>query len=341
MTSPRGLVLGRSAGLPVLWIFLALISAPLVGMVTKGSFTAPGNWPLYVSLTGAVIGTVGIFVKPKPHGPYLRETLLVAGALLLSTSVIHYSSPLLEPGLFFYGIALCAILISSGRGWIGTSLALLLLAGRLFAVIILQVDPPPGPMEFIDLYSVAVVGLALAWLRFARKLVRNENSFRERGRVAVEKERAREKAFARHRMGNALATSGAQRALQMILIADSITPDLHAEIRLAESALRDHIRCPGLMHPLLTPEIQMARKRGVEVLLLGTFAPSDAPAPLTDRLAGYLAAQIHQASEGSTVTLRQLAPHDQEIAVTLLISSADGDAHLQQLTDQGELATVP
>ena len=337
MFSPRRSVLGQAATLPLLWMFAALISAPVIAAIAKGSFVASDGWPLAVSTAGAVTGSLGILITPRSRPPHVRESTIAIGALITSTSLLLYGTPIAEPGLYFSGIILSCLLVISGWGWLGVGIGIVLVA--LHGIAVLVSSSSASIIDVIDLYSLVVLAIAVAWLRFARRLVRNESAFRSRGRAAIEERRDRERQLAALRMGNALASTGAQRALERVMSSPTIDASLRKESRIAEANLRDHIRCPELEHPLLQHETTAARRRGAEVLLLGTTTSGEHTVIGVD-LARALSAALQNCADGDSVTLRQIPKGASSAAVSLLISDRNGAFELREFTSRGEPITT-
>lgn len=233
-------------------------------------------------------------------------------------------------------MVICAIVVIMGHGALGLWVGSCLVAFRACASLIL--NPQAGPASSIDLYSVVVLAMAYAWLRFVGRLEREERALDARGLIAVEERRERERHLARIRMDGVLASTGARRALTRILQSPCIDADLHRELRTAEAGLRDHLRCPALEHPGLTPEVAAARGRGVEVTLLGP-GPSERGGHdrLTSALADELVLFVREAQAGDRVTIRRLRPNSGPGVLTLLITHPDGSAHRRTFTRDGRL----
>lgn len=137
-------------------------------------------------------------------------------------------------------------------------------------------------------------------------------------------------------MDSALSSTGARTALERIVESTAVDDDLHRELRAAEAGLRDHLRCPCLEHPGLTPEIAAARLRGIEVVLLG---PSPSESGGTDRLtaalAGEVALVVRRAEPGDRITIRRLRTGAGPVVLTLLVLRSDGSARLRSFSRDG------
>lgn len=322
MTSPT--LVGLGARLPLLWIGFLIISAPVASALAKGSFADPENWALFTALFGAILGLVGL-LAPWKRGlsrPRLHVPLMLTGAVITSSVVVLIDTPAYEPSMFSVAVALCSAVILFGDGALGAVVGFALITVRAVAVVL--VVPSPGLMYVIDLYPIALLMVSLVWLRYARHLSRREGGFRARASTALRELQQRERALAELRMRNSIASSGAHSALEQIVRNRVLTDDLHAEIRVAEAALRDHIRCPALEHPQLTTAIATARREGVNVLLLN--ASTDVGDPndvIGDDLATALGDLVRRASPGDDITIRLLARRTNEpIAVSVLLNRA-------------------
>ncbi|WP_029267637.1 MULTISPECIES: hypothetical protein [unclassified Microbacterium] len=322
MTSPT--LVGLGARLPLLWIGFLIISAPVASAIEKGSFAHPENWALFTALFGAILGLVGL-LAPWKRGlsrPRLHVPLMLTGAVITASVVVLIDTPAYEPSMFSVAIALCSAVILFGDGILGAVVGFALITVRAVAVVL--VAPSPGLMYVIDVYPIALLMVSLVWLRYARRLSRREGGFRARASTALRELQQRERALAELRMRNSIASSGAHSALEQIVRTGVLTDDLHAEVRAAEAALRDHIRCPALEHPQLTTAIATARREGVNVLLLN--ASTDVGDPddvIGDELATALGDLVRRASPGDDITVRLLARRTSEpIAVSVLLNRA-------------------
>ncbi|EYT60869.1 MULTISPECIES: hypothetical protein [Microbacterium] len=320
-------LVSRSARLPLVWISLVVTSAPIVSALAKGSFREPQNWPLLVSVVGATIGVLGLVIPwdLRRGRPRLRELLILTGAVLVSSIILLIDTAAYEPSMFTVAIALCCMVIFFGHPALGSTVGFALIAARAVAVIV--VVPSPGLTYIIDLYPIALLSISLIWLRYARRLTLRERGFRARASLALQALQQRERAVAEMRMRNSIASSGAYSALERIVRTGVVTETLHTEIRSAEAALRDHIRCPALEHPQLTATIATARRAGVNVLLLN--ASTDVGEPdrvIGDDLAEAISDLVRQARSGQDVTIRLLARRDDEpIAVSIVRNQSGGE----------------
>ncbi|CAN7170372.1 hypothetical protein LJR045_000302 [Microbacterium sp. LjRoot45] len=316
-------LIGRRARLPLLWVTAGLIAAPLAGALLKGTLLQPENWPLWMAFTGAVIGAAGLLLpwERRVHRqPRVRELLMLTGGAITSSVALLVGTPAYEPSLFTTAVFLCTMVILFGHGALGTCVAGILLA---FRTVTASVRVPDAPVTFlVDLYPLFIVVLALAWLRYARHLARREAGFRANARAELRALQEQERLLADLRMRNSISASGAHHVLERVVQTRTLTPELEREVRMAEAALRDHLRCPRLSEPGLTAEIRAARRRGVEVLLLGE---GDTDRETIGRpLASALEQRLRTTDAGDRVTIR-LLPEDDDAEVSVVVDS-DRDA---------------
>ena len=333
MTRVPSLWVSVSAARALAWVFAVLLIAPIVNAALKGNLTAPGWWILLVAASGGVAAVAAMTVPSITHKPRVRDSLMVAGAILTTTIVLALDSPLYEPSMFALGNALCATLIVFGRLKIGFAVG----AARLIVrgAIMLSIDPSTGLVGVVDLYSIASLVLALVWLHFLRSIVAAENRFRVQDRQATADLRGRARELAQFQLREALATTGALRALEQITQAQTIEPDLRRAVRVAEAGLRDYIRDSPFEHPLLTPEIAAARRRGVNVVVLGE-RPEGAHA-LHDELAIALATVLWDTEAGDHVTISRIPEVSGEAAVSSLVSAPEHRFELRLFSVDGVL----
>ncbi|WEK13441.1 MAG: hypothetical protein P0Y48_13425 [Candidatus Microbacterium phytovorans] len=337
-------LIGRRARLPFLWVTAGLVAAPLTGALLKGTLQQSENWPLWLAFTGSIIGAVGLLLpwELRLHRqPRLRELLMLAGAAMASSVLLLFDTPAYEPALFTAAVFLCTMVILFGHGVLGASIAAILLALRSVAAAVRVPDAPPT--LFVDLYPIFIIALALTWLAYARHLARREAGFRANARTELRALQEQERLLADLRMRNSIVASGAHHVLERLVQTRTLTPELEREVRMAEAALRDHLRCPRLSEPGLTAEIRAARRRGVEVLLLGE---GDTDRETIGRpLASALEQRLRTTDAGERVTIRLLPEHD-DAEVSVVIDSAHegaspSTAEPLRLDPHGRALTTP
>ncbi|MCK2037902.1 hypothetical protein KZC51_17370 [Microbacterium sp. SSW1-49] len=332
-------LLGRGARGALLWISLVTLSAPVVGGMVKGSFARADNWPLHVAVVGALLGVTGLLLPWEARlrtGLQWRPLVIVAAAVITASVVLLIDTPAYEPSMFTMAVALCGFVILSGHAKLGATVGFVLIAARGIAVVMI-VDSP-GILYVVDIYPILMLSLALVWLHYAHVRARREAGFRARSAIALRQLQKRERELAQLRMHTSVASSGARSALERIVATEELTPDLALDIRIAEAALRDHIRCAVLEHPQLTDAIAAARRRGASVLLLDARSGArPSGEQIGDGLAQELAACVRGASAQDQVTIRVLSgsPGD-PVAVSVLIDRADGSDDLFVLEADGD-----
>lgn len=332
-------LIGRGARGALLWISFVTLAAPVVGAAVKGSFARAENWPLHLAVLGALVGIVGLLLPWESRfraGLQWRPIVIVAGAAVIGSVILLIGTPAYEPSMFTMAIALCSVVILSNHAKLGASVGFALIAVRGIAVMII-VDSP-GIFYVIDIYPILMLSVALVWHAYARVRARREAGFRARAAVAFRRLRQQERELAQLSMQNSVASSGARYALERIVATGTLTPQLEFDIRIAEAALRDHIRCAVLEHPQLTSAITAARRRGATVLLLDARAgASSSDAVIGDALARALEKCVSAASAEEPVTIRVLSgERGAPVAVSVLIDRADGSDDLFVLEANGD-----
>lgn len=332
-------LIGRGARGALLWMSFVVFLAPVVGAAVKGSFARAENWPLHLAVLGALVGIVGLLLPWESRfrtGLHWRPLVIVAGAVITASIVLLIETPAYEPSMFTMAIALCCVVVLSGHAKLGASVGFALIAVRGIAVVVI-VDSP-GIFYVVDIYPILMLSVALVWHAYARVRARREAGFRARSALALRQLQQQEREVAQLRMQNSVASSGARYALERIVATGTLTPQLAFDVRIAEAALRDHIRCAVLEHPQLTSAITAARRRGATVLLLDARTEaSSSDAVIGDALARALEACVETASAEEPVTLRVLSgERGAPVAVSVLIDRADGSDDLFVLEANGD-----
>ncbi len=337
-------LVGRRARFPLLWIMTLLIATPFIGALTKDTLQRPENWPLWLAFAGALLGAAGLLLpwELRLHRqPRLRELLMLSGAATTSAVLLTFDTPAYEPALFTVSMFLCMMVILFGHGALGTGVALTIILVR--AMVVVTRAPDASVATVIDLYAPFLIALGLVSLRYARHLARREAGFRANARTELRALQEQERLLADLRMRNSIVASGAHHVLERVVQTRTLTPELEREVRMAEAALRDHLRCPRLSEPGLTAEIRAARRRGVEVLLLGE---GDTDRETIGRpLASALEQRLRTTHAGERVTIRLLPEHD-DAEVSVVIdpaheSASPATAEPLRLDPHGRALTTP
>lgn len=304
---------GPTWNIPILWILSLAWATGVIPAIAKGSLATPAGWIL---IGGSLFGLAGVcaFVAPGRAGATRARVFVVAlGAAGAAATRVTFGTDVYESALFSLSVHLSALLILAGEVVIGSALASVFLAGATWSVF----AAGGAPTEFLSVgYLLAIVGCALSWQAFARRLARAEQQFRTcaEAEIATREEAAR--ALTVTRVDNALVSSGARRALLQLAHSEQLDDELHRACVIAEAGLRDHIRSPGLNHPLLAAEVLAARERGAEIRLLGASVDEMTDHRISARLASTLAADVRSARADEQITIRQHpAPKDSSASV--------------------------
>lgn len=286
--------------------FLGDMVAWPLGLVAAVMLTRPGNEPLPTGRaiavgTAAVLSAFGALASSAPLGH------------AWSFNFASYMPALLLPrGNVRTGLVCGALIIVMGLGWgVGIQAS----AGQLIDLLALPL-------------LALVVGGTWRWL-LTRIMARKLTYDHETERAAMATAIADASAAATQ---DELAEIGSEVAELLLAIRDGqpLDDDLVAEIAFTEADLRDRIRSPNLRDPVLRAAIVRARRRGVQVLVLGN-PPHQRP--VTDELAKSVAESIDGIVAG-TVIVRTIRPgRDGVISLVRadgqegehLVFSADGD----------------
>lgn len=297
---------------PVLARLLALaigahLLLPLVSMSLKDpDVIAAHAAALGVAFAGGAVGCVGLLLPASSERSWVRPAVVMAGGSAASLGgLATFGTDAYEPSLYNIGPFLAAALVTLGMERVG------ILAGAILLGAGAAVSLPRGLLSFLAVVAYGLILLILAslWRRLARRLAARESAFRTRGRDAVEATKERERARVELRLRTRLTSSGAVQALERVADLGRMDDALRSEVRRAEAALRDDIRCPGLVHPLVTAEVAAARNRGVDVLLVGDPRDQNEEPLRIDRgTAAALAEVVRSALDGEQLTIRHFTP---------------------------------
>lgn len=325
---------------PVTLLFMALLAVPVVRLFTDDILSHPKAWIMEVSLAAFVLGSLFLLIPRDTFIPRLRETLVTFSAMTTGVIILGLGTPVYDSGLFLNAVVLCSVIILYGNSVMGLLGGCILIVSHAIATYSLIPDPPLT--EALSLYSALVILAALGWLRFTKMISERQMEFHAQGLAAIATKGEHERALVRMRMNNAIAATGALQALQSLTGARDVDHALRTEMLIAESSLRDHIRCPEFDNPLLAQEILAARYRGVEVLLLGTTKnPTAEVEPIDADFAAAIAAKVVEAKSQDRITLRLLPKGSSPAVVSLSINTTDGSFVQWQWNDEGIAIHAP
>lgn len=197
---------------------------------------------------------------------------------------------------------LVALLIARGNSIIGGIGAAVTL-GYGLAWAILAGATPEATFRLLALPVIAIVVGSL-WRVVLRRLVARERRHRVDAALADRQTRAAAEAVEANRRECAEIDAQAGPLLERIAAGEPLE-DLRVDLRVAEGAIRDRIRSPGLRLPALVEAIAERRRAGVDVLLLGE--QEDAEERPSEACLAAIGRVIAQADAGR-VTVRILPP---------------------------------
>lgn len=313
----------RGVNLAVAWILSWLLAVGVVSVALKGSFSTPAGGVLAFSALAGLTGLVAFILPGRGPRPWTRIAVIALCAFATGAVRTAFGTPEYESALFNFSIYLFAMLVVIGELTVGITGGVVMIAVAVWTVVSAGADA----MEFLaPAYAASVLVLAALWVRFLRRVARDEREFRTRAEGQLEAQQNAARALTALRLSNALIASGARRTLERIATEASLDDDLLAAAVHAEAGLRDHLRSPGLNHALVAAETAAARARGVQVRLLGTEPDENGDHRISPRLAARLADEVRVCPPGTQVTIRQ---HDDGASVVV----AAGDDHSHRRFD--------
>lgn len=292
------------------WALTAAWALGLLSDVLSGAVTPPFGSEL-LALPFGLVSAIVLTTRGDDALPVGRAFTVAAAAVLSAIGALASGAPLGHTWSFNFAAYVAALLIPRGNVRFGiASGSLIGLLGMAWAVWF-----EASPTQYLDLLALPLLALAVGgtwrWL-LGRIVVREVTYNREVERAAMAAEIADASAAATQAE---LAEIGVEVGGLLTAISEGhpLDDDLVAEIVLAEADLRDRIRSPDLRDLALRAAIDRARRRGVQVLLLGSSSQAGA---VTDALSTALMKAI-DAIESGTVTLRAIPPGRQG-AISLL-----------------------
>lgn len=288
-------------------------------------------WPAYVA--AVIVSAAGVLLaRPHPDPFPLRDSLLVIGAVVVSTALISWCLPTEGPtGRASWHLGsntwLLWFLILRGRAglaWMAAGLMTAITAawtvstGRSVLTGVMMVDTQLGLLVVATLFVTSL-----------RRTAHRINALTERS-VDASAAAAAAEAGRQVRLQRAAEVAVASRPLlERIATGEPLTDQERAAVREGEARLRDGVRGRSLATPAVLDAAAAARSRGVDVTLLDDrgigLAGGDAMARVETRIARILS----DATE--TVTVRLLPP-GREAAVTVV--ALDGDTVTRLALDE-------
>lgn len=283
------------------WALTVTWALGLVSDVLSGAVAPPFGTEL-LALPFGLVAAVVLTTRGDDALPAVRAAAVATATVVSAIGALTSGAPLGATWSFNFAAYTAALLLPRGnlRSGIAGG-ALIGLLGTVWAVRF-----GASPTQFLDLLALPLLALAVGgtWRGLLGRIVRRELAYhREVERAAVAAEIADASAAATQ---TELADIGGEVGglLSAISAGSELDDELVTEIVLAEADLRDRLRSPDLRAPLLRAAIDRARRRGVQVLLLGNPAQE---AAVTGALPENLAAAVDAVDSG-TVTLRTIPP---------------------------------
>jgi hypothetical protein len=228
---------------------------------------------------------------------------------------------------------LAALMIARGNvlaGWTGGALQ----AG---AVIAWSLAAAPSAGASLLSHGVSALIVGTIWRFVLASLVRREQLLSDSSARDALAADALERATANARAELGAIVERARPALERVASGDALTPVERWEIAAVEAEIRDRIRSPELSGAVVVRAAADARRRQVDVVLLGDSAsPSDR---LSDALAARVADAI-DATDRGRISVRVLPP-GRAGAVSIVVDRGDGGASRRLLDADGRDALEP
>lgn len=296
-----------------------------------GSALAP---PFSSDLLAPPCGLLGALVLTRRGNEPLstgRAVVVGAAAVISAFGALASDAPLGHTWSFNFAAYLAALLLPRGNVRTG------LVSGALIGMLGLgwAIHSEASTSQLIDLLALPLLALVVGgtWRWLLARIVARELTYnRDTERAAMATRIADASAAATQaeltEIGNEVG--GLLRAIRD---GRQLDDDLLAEISITEADLRDRIRSPNLRDACLRTAIDRARRRGVNVLLLGN---SPHQRPVTDALAKSIAESIDAIPSG-TVTVRTIRP-GRDGVISLVRADDQAKEHLVFAAD-GHLLT--
>ncbi|UKJ63015.1 hypothetical protein H1Q78_15045 [Cellulosimicrobium cellulans] len=276
------------------------------------------GWQSVVGLAVVLVGSLVLTSPGDDDLPVVRASIVAAvpvvnAALLLPTlPVAHDEVWLLD--ISAYLAALLMVRGSVALGWIGGGA---LLMGLLTWITVHR----PGAPEAFELVVQPAIALAIGtvWRRLLVRTTSRITAYRAAQlRAQLQAEVTRD-ATARSRARLVAVQERAAPLLHEIVESGGLSPDDRARAREVEAGLRDELRAPTLAVAPVTRAVALARRRGVDVLLLDDRGPG--AGPVDSRILGEVAALVEGLRRGRA-TVRALPP-GRDHAVTVVVDDGD------------------
>ncbi|MBP8918816.1 MAG: hypothetical protein KBG85_03845 [Micropruina sp.] len=299
--TPTGTEATELGGSFARWALIAIWLLSLAWGIATGVFAELEPLDVLPYLTLLIGGYLLTRPGNQPLSPP-RAIGVVVAALASDIFVLAALTVVQESWLVSLAYYLVALLIARGNSIIGGIGAAVTL-GYGLAWAILAGATPEATFRLLALPVIAIVVGSL-WRVVLRRLVARERRHRVDAALADRQTRAAAEAVEANRRECAEIDAQAGPLLERIAAGEPLE-DLRVDLRVAEGAIRDRIRSPGLRLPALVEAIAERRRAGVDVLLLGE--QEDAEERPSEACLAAIGRVIAQADAGR-VTVRILPP---------------------------------
>lgn len=266
--------------------------------------------------------TIAMLALTKPGEDQLppARALLAAGGAL---GCIILSLSITEPtgsGLWTVdlGSYVFALLIVRGHPRVGSAVGTLAVA-VIFGWSVLQGFGPGEALLIVGRPLMALL-VGFVWLRVLQRIAERSRMFNDDSTRAAFEARVTEQAIAQSQHDVALIARRSAPLFERIASQPALSQVDRDEARVLEAELRDWLRSPDLVAPVVAVAAALARKRGVEVVLLGS---PESRERATDTPVFCRIAELIDTVECGRVTVRRVA--DDRSRITLLVDTGTPD----------------
>lgn len=307
------------------WALISVWALGLLSDLLSGAVAPPLGSELLALPFGLVAAIVLSTRGDDALSPF-RAAVVGASAGLSAIGSLASGAPLGHTWSFAFAAYMAALLLPRGNVRSG------LVSGAAIAALGLAwaLRFEASPAQLLDLLALPVLALVVGsvWRRLLRRIVTRELTYNREVERAAMAARIAESSTSATQAELAAIGEDVGETLRAIRDGRPLDDALLTEVAVAEASLRDRIRSPNLHHAHLSPAINRARRRGVQVVLLGGSSPESV---VTDALANSIVEVVDGAQSGS-MTLRAI-PAGRHGAVSVLRADEHGDERLVLAAD--------
>lgn len=307
------------------WALTVAWGLGLVSDLLSGAVAPPFGSEL-LALPFGLVGAIALTTRGDHPLPTRRAVTVAAAAVISAVGALASGAALGPTWSFNFAAYLAALLLPRGNVPAG------LVSGSLIALLGLAwgIAFDASVAQFVDLLALPVLGLVVGaiWRWLLGRIVLREVTFNREVERAAMAARIAEASDAAIRAELAEVGADVGGLLSILSEGRPLDDELVARISVAEADLRDRIRSPRLRHATLRAAIDRARRRGVQVLLLGSSSQETA---MTGPLAESLVEALDAVGAG-TVTLRAIPP-GREGEISLLRADEESSERLLFASD--------